>query len=80
MVINDLVFVRITAFPGKADAPLLVDPDAMLAFSVSLHLNDLIIEKCYLEKILSSMDIRKVRDSALPNGSRITGRLSGSCH
>jgi hypothetical protein len=36
MVINDFNIVRITVFPDKADAPLLVDPDAVLAFSVNL--------------------------------------------
>ena len=37
MVINDLNVVRITVFPDKADAPLLVDPDAVLAFSVMIQ-------------------------------------------
>jgi hypothetical protein len=37
MVINDLNVVRITVFPDKADAPLLVDPDAVLAFSVMMQ-------------------------------------------
>jgi len=37
MVINDLDVIRITVFPRKADAPLLVDPDAVLAFSVMMQ-------------------------------------------
>jgi hypothetical protein len=37
MVINDLNVVRITVFPDKADAPLLVDPDAVPAFSVMMQ-------------------------------------------
>ena len=37
MVINDLDVIRITAFPDKADAPLLVDPDAVLPFSVMMQ-------------------------------------------
>jgi hypothetical protein len=37
MVINDLNVVRITVFPGKADAPLLVYPDAVLAFPVMVQ-------------------------------------------
>ena len=36
MIINDLDVVRINVFPDKADAPLL-DPDAVLAFSVMMQ-------------------------------------------
>jgi hypothetical protein len=37
MVINDLNVIRITAFPNKTDAPLLIDPDAELPFSVMMQ-------------------------------------------
>jgi hypothetical protein len=37
MVINDLDVVCIIVFPGKTYAPLLVDPDAVPAFSVMMQ-------------------------------------------
>jgi len=37
MVINDLDVMRITAFPNKADTPLLIDPDTVLPFSVMMQ-------------------------------------------
>jgi len=36
MIVDDLDFVRIALGPNKADAPLLVDPDAVLSLSGSL--------------------------------------------
>jgi hypothetical protein len=32
VVINDLDIVCITSFPGEADTPLIVDPDAVLSY------------------------------------------------
>lgn len=37
MVINDLDLKGITAFPYEADAPLLIDPDAVLPLSVGMQ-------------------------------------------
>lgn len=37
MVINDLDVIRITAFPYEAYPPLLIDPDAVLPFSVMMQ-------------------------------------------
>lgn len=35
MVVNDFYVVRVASAPSKADTPLVVDTDAVLAFSVS---------------------------------------------
>lgn len=37
MVIDDLDVIRIAAFPDKADAPLLIDSDAVLPFTVMMQ-------------------------------------------
>jgi hypothetical protein len=37
MVIDDLDVMGITFFPYKADAPLLVDPDAVLTLSIIMQ-------------------------------------------
>jgi hypothetical protein len=37
MVINDLNVIHIAAFPGKANAPLLVDPYAVLSLPVKMQ-------------------------------------------
>lgn len=37
MVIDDLNVIGIAAFPDEADAPLLVDPDAVLSFAVMMQ-------------------------------------------
>jgi len=37
MVVNDCDFKRIASSPAEADAPLIVDPDAMLALSVAFQ-------------------------------------------
>lgn len=35
MVIGDLDFVGVAVFPSKADAPLVVDSNAVLAFTIA---------------------------------------------
>jgi hypothetical protein len=35
VIIRDLYFVSISSFPPKADAPLVIDADALLALSVA---------------------------------------------
>jgi hypothetical protein len=37
MVINDFNVIHIAAFPGKADAPLFVDPYAVLSLPVMMQ-------------------------------------------
>jgi hypothetical protein len=38
MVIDDLDFVRVGSTPDETDPPLIVDPDAVLAFAVATKL------------------------------------------
>ena len=37
MVIDDLHTVGVTSHPAKADAPLVIDPDAVLALAITLE-------------------------------------------
>src|SRR6185312_4768911 len=37
MVVNDFNFMGVATLPEEADAPLVVDPDAVLAFAVALQ-------------------------------------------
>ena len=43
MVVDDFNFIRIAFFPGEADAPLLIDADAMLSSSVSRESFEVIV-------------------------------------
>jgi hypothetical protein len=37
VIVDDLDFITITVLPGETDSDLIIDPDAMLSFSVSLQ-------------------------------------------
>ncbi len=37
MVVHDLDLISMAAFPPKADAPLIIDADAMLTFALALE-------------------------------------------
>jgi len=37
VVIDDFHVMSVTGLPRKADAPLVIDPDAVLAFAVALE-------------------------------------------
>jgi hypothetical protein len=45
MVVRYFHVVGVMVFPLETNSPLLVNPDAVLAFSVSRHLMDLIMEE-----------------------------------
>jgi hypothetical protein len=46
MVVNDLDFVGVSSAPGKADAPLIIDANAVLPLSIPFQALEAISRQC----------------------------------